>query len=100
MVAAGGPLAPEIAGNTAQAAIFVCKKPPRQRRIQTWSARESCSDRPDRNRISPISKKSGTATSTKLDEGAQITWPKNSQNGRSEKMKPDNSASAPSTTAI
>ena len=100
MVAAVATLDPEIAENTAQAAMFVCSRPPGQRRIQTLSARYSWSDRPDRSRISPIRRNSGTATSTKLDDGAQITWPRNSQNGRSEKMNPDSNASAPSTTAI
>ena len=47
-----------------------------------------------------MSRNSGTATSTKLDDGAQMTWPMNSQNGRLENMKPDSSASEPSTTAI
>src|SRR5579871_2471760 len=99
MVAAVATLDPEIAENTAQAAMLVCRRPPGQRRIQTLSARYNCSERPDRNRISPISRNNGTATSTKLDDGPQITCPRNNQNGRSEKIKPDSSASAPSTTA-
>ena len=39
MVAAVATLDPEIAENTAQAAMFVCNRPPGQRRIQMLSAR-------------------------------------------------------------
>jgi hypothetical protein len=39
MVAAVATLDPEIAENTAQAALLVCNRPPGQRRIHTLSAR-------------------------------------------------------------
>ena len=50
--------------------------------------------------ISPISKKSGTDTSTKLVDGPQIISPMKFQNGRSDRPKPassDSTASAAPT---
>ena len=43
-----------------------------------------------------MSRNSGTATSTKLDEGLQTVWPMKVQNGRSEKAKPTMRPSTPS----
>ena len=50
--------------------------------------------------ISPISRNSGTATSTKLVVGPQIIWPMKFQNGRSEKAKPARMPSTPSAAPM
>ena len=43
-----------------------------------------------------MSRNSGTATSTKLEDGFQTVWPRKVQNGRSEKVKPTMRPSTPS----
>src|SRR5258706_134 len=50
--------------------------------------------------ISPISRNSGTATSTKFVAGPQTIWPMKSQNGRSEKAKPAMLPRMPSAAAL
>src|SRR3954469_15907948 len=84
MVAAVATEEPEIAENTAQETILVCSNPPGSRFSQTFSARYSLSDSPARSRISPISRKSGTATSTKFDDGPHKVCPAKAHQGRSE----------------
>ncbi len=99
IVAAVATLDPLIALNTAQEAMLVCSTPPGSRASQTLSARYSRSDSPARSRISPISRNSGTATSTKFDDGAHSVWPAKFHQGRSLNRKPVRKASTPSTAA-
>src|ERR1043166_9461351 len=99
MVAAVATDEPEIAENTPQAAMLVCSNPPGSRSSQTFSARYNRSDNPARNKISPIRRNSGTATSTKLDDGVHTVCPRKFQNGRSENAKPTINPSTPSAAA-
>ena len=89
-----------MAENTAQETILVCSSPPGMRLSQTFSARYSLSDKPARSRISPISRNSGTATRTKLEEGPQSVWPAKFHHGLSLNRKPVRKASTPNTAAI
>ena len=43
-----------------------------------------------------MSRNSGTATRTKLEDGFHTVWPRKAQNGRSEKAKPAMRPSTPS----
>ena len=75
MVAAVATLEPETAEKMEQATILVCSNPPGRPPNQVLRARYSRSESPERSRISPMSRNSGTATSTKLMLAFQATWP-------------------------
>ena len=100
MVAAVATEEPEMAENTAQETMLVCSSPPGRRFSHTFSALYNRSDRPARSRISPISRNSGTATSTKLELGPHSVCPAKFHQGRSLNMKPIRKDRMPRTAAI
>ena len=75
IVAAVATLDPDTAENTPHDTMLVWSSPPGMRWRKRFSARYSFSDSPARSMISPISRKSGIATSRKFELGFQSIWP-------------------------
>src|SRR5262245_26892886 len=99
IVAAVATLDPDTAEKTAQAAMLLCRSPPGMGLSQWASTRYMRSDSPLRKSSSPMRRKRGMATSTKLVLVFQATRPARSHRGRSPKLDRSESPSSPSEEA-